>query len=359
MDKKARKPRGSRGTKRATTTSRKSAEVAFYYPGPVWYSGEWIKNLLLFFDGIALLVPEHLRDKPLRVDPVVAEPLMDAGLLHLLKPENILDKEATQHLADALVPILESGALDQLSKDGIAFDELSYSRLGSYGDLEVARDLLNRLKTKGLARDSEDGLSIPMHPMARALVLVLLSQILKSSGSKFGLDLWPATDRPELVQGLVELLSLPSLPSKGQVVSFDLETVGVDLTRVPMDEVLGFRKDYGKEYGSYARALRKYLGELSQLSEPQRKEALADRRAEITQMAHDLQDRSAKAWRSPASLAFGLAGAIWTLKTGDLVGAILAAASVGLGASSSSAREVGAYSYLFRVREQHGRKARH
>ena len=39
-------------------------ELAFYYPGPVWRSGDWIKTLILFFDGIALLVPNYIKDKP-------------------------------------------------------------------------------------------------------------------------------------------------------------------------------------------------------------------------------------------------------------------------------------------------------
>jgi len=42
----------------------KDKELAFYYPGPVWHSGDWIKNLILFFDGIALLVPDYIKDKP-------------------------------------------------------------------------------------------------------------------------------------------------------------------------------------------------------------------------------------------------------------------------------------------------------
>jgi hypothetical protein len=35
--------------------------LAFYYPGPSWRirESEWIKSLLLFFDGIALLVPKE------------------------------------------------------------------------------------------------------------------------------------------------------------------------------------------------------------------------------------------------------------------------------------------------------------
>lgn len=47
-------------------------ELAFYYPGPVWNSGDWIKNLILFFDGIALLVPDYIKDKPDIVDPASA-----------------------------------------------------------------------------------------------------------------------------------------------------------------------------------------------------------------------------------------------------------------------------------------------
>ena len=35
-------------------------EVAFYYPGQYWYDADWIKNLILFFDGIAMLIPEYM-----------------------------------------------------------------------------------------------------------------------------------------------------------------------------------------------------------------------------------------------------------------------------------------------------------
>ena len=38
-------------------------EVAFYYPGWIWRSDHAIKNLLLFFDGVALLVPEYMKER--------------------------------------------------------------------------------------------------------------------------------------------------------------------------------------------------------------------------------------------------------------------------------------------------------
>jgi hypothetical protein len=65
-------------------------ELAFYYPGPVWHSGDWIKNLILFFDGIALLVPNYIKDKPDIVDPPIAAGLRQEGLLHILEPEKIV-----------------------------------------------------------------------------------------------------------------------------------------------------------------------------------------------------------------------------------------------------------------------------
>ena len=34
-------------------------DIAFYYPGHLWVDTEWMKTLLLFFDGIGPLVPEY------------------------------------------------------------------------------------------------------------------------------------------------------------------------------------------------------------------------------------------------------------------------------------------------------------
>jgi hypothetical protein len=36
------------------------SELAYYYPEPYWLAREssWVKSLLLFFDGIAILLPE-------------------------------------------------------------------------------------------------------------------------------------------------------------------------------------------------------------------------------------------------------------------------------------------------------------
>jgi hypothetical protein len=62
------------------------SEIAFYYPGVIWHDPGWVKSLALFFDEIALLVPNYMADRPFGLDPAIAEPLADAGLLRILSP---------------------------------------------------------------------------------------------------------------------------------------------------------------------------------------------------------------------------------------------------------------------------------
>ncbi len=318
----------------------------------MWRGSDWIKTLILFFDGVALLLPNYLKGKPEYEDPAIALPLKDKGLLHILEPEKIIDKKATEKLSKVMVEMIKSGGLDSLDKN-THFHEISYSRLGGYGDEKLAKQLFLDLKAKGLAKDSEDGVSIPMHPMVRSLILVLLSQILRPYGEKLGAELSPATDRPEVMEALQELLSLPNAPSAPHVVALDLEVVSVDLRLVPMDEVLGFRETYRKEHRAYIRSIRKLTRDLSTLPEEERKEVLKDRREELQELSNNLKTVSRKEWKRPASFAIGMAGAVWKLGSHDYVGALLAAAAGLLGAKSKEKIETGAYSYIFRASSHH------
>ncbi len=38
-------------------------EIAFYFPGPIWRHDDWIKTMILFFDGIGRLLPNYLKGK--------------------------------------------------------------------------------------------------------------------------------------------------------------------------------------------------------------------------------------------------------------------------------------------------------
>ena len=325
--------------------------IAFYYPGPLWRSGNAVKNLLLFFDGVGLLVPAYMREELEAQDGKVLGAVRDAGLLHVLEPETVVDKAATVKLASTLADLLASGALDSLTAGAHAFEEISMSRLGFYGDVGLANMIFEELERRGLAKKSADGVSIPLHPTVRALVLCLLAQILRGQSTARGLDLVPATDQAPVVHALGEMLSLPTSASAGHVVQRDLEVVGVDLAKVPVEEVLAFRKEHRANYLRYATGVRRFLRDASLQPEPERQRAVRERDAELREMARDLAKQSAAAWKKPAGFALSALGAAWTASTGDPTGAALALGGSIL-ALEKGKNEVGAYSYLFDARSK-------
>src|SRR5664279_4162424 len=124
---------------------------------------------------------------------------------------------------------------------------ISYSRLGGLGSRDMANYVINALQERGLAGKSTDGVSIPLHTSIRALVLAILPQLIKTSAEADGLALEPATARPELARALMAVLRIPIAASTGHVVASDLSEVAIDLSTIPLDEVLDFRSRHGDE----------------------------------------------------------------------------------------------------------------
>lgn len=323
-------------------------DLVYYYPDPMWSRGDWIKNLILFFDGIALLVPSYMSDRPERQDPAIVAGLKQHGLLYIIKPEVAVDEAAATTLADAMDDIIKSGALEGLSTGREEMAEISMSRLGFMGNEERARVLLRKLKERKLAVDTEDGVSIPMHPMVRILVLILLAQILRSHGPKIDADLCPATDMAALVDGLKDMLPI----SSGAVIQFDLATVTVDLGAVPIDEILGYRSENLAAHRRYRVAVRMFANELSKMDERERDDAFAHRQEELDALAADLRSRSRKAWKKPASFALGLTGAAASLYGQHWFAAAVGAASTALRYERATVSADGPYSYLFNAQRR-------
>lgn len=121
-----------------------------------------------------------------------------------------------------------------------------------------------------------------------------------------------------------ELLSIPSSPSSGNVIRFDLNVVSVDLAPIPIDEVLGFRKENFKDFKNYQQECKSFAFELSRIDQEERNLKFQIRQDELTDLVNDLRKKSRKAWKKPASFALILAGAVWTVNTGDIIGGALA-----------------------------------
>ena len=329
-------------------------DVAFYYPGQYWHDADWIKNLVLFFDGIAMLIPNYMEDHGTFDDYPIISSLKDHGLFHVIRPEKNVGANETKALAEALVEIIASGRLDHL-KDAkcSSFGSLSMSRLGYYGDKKLADLIFQELKARGLADDSEDGVSIPMHGTVRALILVLLAQILRPKGVDMGMTLSPATDRPCLVDALKEIISKPdaSSPSISDIVSFDMAMVGVDLGSVPMEEILDFRQQNYSQHRDYSLSVRKFARELSLMPPEERPVVFEQRQEELDDAVSALKKVNRIAWRKPISFGISFAGAAWTYHSGDPIGAAIAGAGAIFGILPNRSDEVGVYSYLISAQQ--------
>ena len=65
-------------------------DFGFYYPGQYWHSPDWIKNLVLFFDGIAMLIPEYMPDVGSFDDYPIMAALKEHGLFSIVRPEEVV-----------------------------------------------------------------------------------------------------------------------------------------------------------------------------------------------------------------------------------------------------------------------------
>ena len=206
-------------------------DTAYYYPAPYWRPEDsgWIKSLLLFFDDVAILLPDYMYGRHTDADPTLAEPLEDRGLLQVLDPNDWVDGEVAGKLAEVVTELLTNGTFDDLPKTDY-FAELSQSRIGYGADVKLAGSLVDELQAKGLARPSEDGVSIPLHPDVRTTILVLLAQLSRVAGRKREMKIHPVTNAPQAVADLVATLSRESMPSRGKVITLDLEPVAFDMT---------------------------------------------------------------------------------------------------------------------------------
>lgn len=316
----------------------------------------WVKNLLICFDDIALLLPVYMAGSPEAADPVLAGPLLDMGLLKIIEPEWFVDREVTEQVAEAIIGLITDGAFDGIDTDA-KFAELSMSRMGLSGSNEVYEMVKDELTLRGLAQPSRDGLSLPLHPLVRRSYLLLLAQAARHAGKRHGMNLHPITNRSEVWATLGGTLKVGDSLHKGAVVQFDLETVGLDLGDVPLDEVLAFKQEHGEEHGRYMRSLRQFVGELTLAgNSDEQAELYRERAEELSTEAARLKSQVRESFNLPGHVGgfgVGLLGVGWAAVTGDSVGLGLGLGGLGFGLYSLLRQQDhgSVYSYLFSVQQ--------
>ena len=337
-------------------------DVAYYYPAPFWGGRDsgWVKSLLLFFDQVAILLPGYMYGRHAAADPSTVIPLEERGLLQVLEPNDWIDEEVAECLAEVIVELLTSGAFDELPDD-VAFQALSQSRMGYGVDVGLAGMLVEELEAKGLAQPTEDGVSIPLHPVVRATILVILSQLSRVAGARKDLIVHPATNDRRAIAELIQTLSRVPMPSADKVITLDVEPVSFDLTAIPLDDVLVFREEHRRSHRAYMRDLHRFMAELAGIEDAaERERLLVQRQQEVSDAAHDIQ-RSTRRWlgRNLAAFSIGLAGAAWNIIRGDPVGLALDIGDFVSDIVPGRPSPITAYSYVFEVRKQFGGQIGH
>ena len=328
-------------------------DFAFYYPGQRFQNVDWIKNLICFFDGIAMLIPEEPPNYLDRHAEETVWALEDRQLFRVIRPEELIDQKATEALARALGKIIDSGRLNHLVISS-AFDTLAKAKLGTHSDHELAASIFQELTSRGLACDLRNDVYVAVDKTVLVLVLTLLAHILKSKVE--GITLSPATDQKDVVDVLRGILEPEAVrPTAGDVVSFDMDRVGVNLNGVPMDEVLDFRKENYRKHRDYILSVRKFVRELSLMPPDERTARFEQRQEELKALSYDVKRRYSGVWEKKMfSFAIGMTGAAWAAFDGDPIAGALTALAAGAGLIPDAPKEVDVYSYLISAKQEFG-----
>jgi len=202
-----------------STNGERLQRVALYHPWPPIDDrsiGGWIKTMLLFFDGVAVLAPPDTLDRLADGEPETIEPLIRSGDFRVLVPFRLIDGTAVRAVSDFLETVTASS-------EGLrSFAQLSYSALVREGGITLPgreqwlrpwlpskripseTELLMRshwshLRRLGIVTERFDDGSIRAERTFWGVYESLLSHLVKPLARLDGLDIQPATDDTRLV----------------------------------------------------------------------------------------------------------------------------------------------------------------
>ncbi|MCG6498799.1 hypothetical protein [Kitasatospora sp. A2-31] len=331
------------------STEGKPLELAHYCSGWIWDSAlaGRMKSLLLYFDGFALLLPDnHFREVVAREDRLAGQ-LRAAGLLHNREPQAWLDADGARLIQESVDRSLISGLAASAEGSRQYRVPLTDHHIGPE-DLRAA--LLAEMGEKGAAVRRRPDLGPDMIEMSQdtsAAVLMALGLAAQRRISDHRLHL--VGDLPGS-GGRTTAATAEQVGPTSFVLHRDLVDTGVDLSRVPLDEIIDYRREHGSAYRAYARDLRRFVGELEGVEHPADRERLVrDRSEAIGDQAAALR-RARRAWGRPlVSLALAGAGAAWTLHQADPVGALVALSGAAAG-FTPPAKAPSCFTYLLEAR---------
>lgn len=228
--------------------------------------------------------------------------------------------------------------------------------MGYGADVSLAEELMDELLSRGLAKPSEDGVSVPLQPEVRTTMLVLLAQLARTAGSAHGRSVHPTTNNRAAARDLLSTFSGEAMPSAGHVVALDTEPVSFDLSLVPLDELLDFRTAHADAHKAYRRDVARFMMETALIADAGQREALLlERRQEIEDRSSDLRRLARRAFnKNLRSWALGIAGGAWAVQTGDPLSFALTGLGLADAMRATPDAPASAFTYLVEVNRSFG-----
>lgn len=227
-----------------------------------------MKTMLLVCDKIGLSLNTELVDDVIERDPVLAVPLSERGLLVNFDPREELSQASSTRLAEALTEVIEH--LPRWT--GRDRSPLIMEHWGAAAAPRAAARFQQALADRGLLSSASSIGMIEMDEKARALVLIAFATVLRHDLAA-RVALHPvAPDYGQPWSGFSEtvlsyLRELGDRENKNAplgsedftdsvILLDDLMAIDVDLSAVPLDEILAFRRENRAHYRAYINGVR-------------------------------------------------------------------------------------------------------
>lgn len=302
------------------------------------------KASLLFFDTVAVKASERSWSGTNRRSSEI-QLLAEQGIFVWLSSESIVDQGFATRLGEGIVDLVVHGAFGNLETSGGWYTYFDGTRTGYLIDTSFATFMVDALKDAGLARGSVERLRV--HYVVARVISAMIAQLTRSAAARsFGLEIHPVTPNLRMVGDLLATVRLPAFALVDRVIEVDLESAGIDLTGVPVIEILDFRERHRKEFKTYAEDARRFAADLSLADTAEREALIIERREDLAEQALALRKAAWRRWRRPlARMGLGIAGASWAVERGDLTSAFLALSGGLLGGIPEDSPR-SAYTYL-------------
>jgi hypothetical protein len=336
-------------------------QVALYHPWPHLsrrrVSG-WLKTMLLFFDGVALLAPPEAIDTLEPEDRTTARSLLEAGLFFPVDPCKLMDRDAADRIMTFLLQASSSlqGRI-QYGFTGPLRSRVKLRLLDAFEInetreevLEYSKAIWHELFVRGLALDAKASYPSLLDPSIWNTVEGLLAYTLQPVGIDLGLDFHLTTNDPRFLNSAMRILGGTLNTSSAHMIESNLEGVAPDLSAAPLDEVLEFREYHGERYRRYMEHLRLSAIDFPSENKLEQKAGIADRNAELIEEAADLRRIIRQRWRYPVpTIGVGIVGAEWTSDINHDEPTSLPLFSGSMSAEGSGRDTLYVYSYLFKT----------